>query len=136
MLANAAAQDWIPPSYGLNVSNCRFRAQHSLFCGLPGLGMGDLIEVDMDALEGEGVIRVFGVDVVEAVLELINRGDVVDHLPDEVRRVVVDVAALVALQRIEEQLGSAARYAGRRSPDFRPLRGTDRNGSTRHSPPN
>ena len=27
------------------------------FCGLPGLGMGDLIDVDMDALEGEGVVR-------------------------------------------------------------------------------
>jgi proteasome accessory factor C len=27
------------------------------FCGLPGLGMGDLIEIDMEALEGEGVIR-------------------------------------------------------------------------------
>ena len=40
------------------------------FCGLPGLGMGDLIEVDMDALEGEGVIRVSNADYLSRPLRL------------------------------------------------------------------
>ncbi len=40
------------------------------FCGLPGLGMGDLIDVDMDALEGEGVIRVSNVDYLSRPLRL------------------------------------------------------------------
>lgn len=40
------------------------------FCGLPGLGMGDLIEVDMDALEGEGVIRVSNADYLARPLRL------------------------------------------------------------------
>lgn len=40
------------------------------FCGLPGLGMGDLIEVDMDALEGEGVIRVSNADYLRRPLRL------------------------------------------------------------------
>jgi proteasome accessory factor C len=40
------------------------------FCGLPGLEMGDLIEVDMDALEGEGVIRVSNVDYLSRPLRL------------------------------------------------------------------
>jgi proteasome accessory factor C len=40
------------------------------FCGLPGLGMGDLIEVDMDALEGEGVIRVSNADYLTRPLRL------------------------------------------------------------------
>jgi proteasome accessory factor C len=40
------------------------------FCGLPGLEMGDLIEVDMDALQGEGVIRVSNVDYLSRPLRL------------------------------------------------------------------
>jgi len=40
------------------------------FCGLPGLGMGDLIDVDMDALQGEGVIRVSNVDYLSRPLRL------------------------------------------------------------------
>ena len=40
------------------------------YCGLPGLGMGDLIDVDMDALDGEGVIRVSNVDYLGRPLRL------------------------------------------------------------------
>ena len=40
------------------------------YCGLPGLGMGDLIEVDMDALQGEGVIRVSNADYLTRPLRL------------------------------------------------------------------
>jgi proteasome accessory factor C len=40
------------------------------FCGLPGLGMGDLIDVDMDALEGEGMIRVSNADYLNRPLRL------------------------------------------------------------------
>ncbi|MDQ3616843.1 MAG: WYL domain-containing protein [Actinomycetota bacterium] len=40
------------------------------FCGLPGLGMGDLIDVDMDALDGEGVIRVSNADYLTRPLRL------------------------------------------------------------------
>ncbi|MGH3509077.1 MAG: helix-turn-helix transcriptional regulator [Nocardioidaceae bacterium] len=40
------------------------------FCGLPGLGMGDLIEVDMEALEGDGVIRVSNADYLRRPLRL------------------------------------------------------------------
>lgn len=40
------------------------------FCGLPGLGMGDLIDVDMDALKGEGVIRLSNADYLTRPLRL------------------------------------------------------------------
>ena len=40
------------------------------FCGLPGLGMGDLIDVDMESLEGEGVIRVSNADYLSRPLRL------------------------------------------------------------------
>jgi len=40
------------------------------FCGLPGRGMGDLIDVDMDALQGEGMIRVSNADYLSRPLRL------------------------------------------------------------------
>jgi|tagenome__1003787_1003787.scaffolds.fasta_scaffold20912556_2 proteasome accessory factor C len=40
------------------------------FCGLPGLGMGDLIDVDMDALEGDGVLRLSNADYLSRPLRL------------------------------------------------------------------
>jgi proteasome accessory factor C len=40
------------------------------FCGLPGLGMGDLIDVDMDALVGEGVIRLSNAEYLTRPLRL------------------------------------------------------------------
>jgi len=40
------------------------------FCGLPGLGMGDLIEIDMETLEGEGVIRLSNADYLSRPLRL------------------------------------------------------------------
>lgn len=40
------------------------------FCGLPGLGMGDLIDVDMEALEGEGLVRVSNADYLRRPLRL------------------------------------------------------------------
>ena len=43
-----------------------------LFCGLPGLGMGDLIDVDFDALEGEDVIRLSNADYLSRPLRLDN----------------------------------------------------------------
>jgi proteasome accessory factor C len=40
------------------------------YCGLPGLGMGDLIDVDMEALEEGGVIRVSNADYLRRPLRL------------------------------------------------------------------
>ena len=40
------------------------------FCGMPGLGMGDLIDVDMEALEGEGVIRLSNAEYLSRPLRL------------------------------------------------------------------
>ena len=41
-----------------------------LFCGLPGLGMGDLIEVDFEALEGDDIIRLSNADYLSRPLRL------------------------------------------------------------------
>jgi proteasome accessory factor C len=63
-LAEAAAEFGVPPAQIVKDLNVLW------FCGLPGLGMGDLIDVDMDALEGEGVIRVSNADYLARPLRL------------------------------------------------------------------
>ncbi|MGH3383193.1 MAG: helix-turn-helix transcriptional regulator [Nocardioidaceae bacterium] len=40
------------------------------FCGLPGAMPGDLIEVDMDALEGDGVVHIDNADFLDRPLRL------------------------------------------------------------------
>ena len=40
------------------------------FCGLPGAQMGDLIEIDIDAAEGEGVIHLTNADYLSRPLRL------------------------------------------------------------------
>jgi proteasome accessory factor C len=86
-----------------------------LFCGLPGLGMGDLIEVDFEALEGEDVIRLSNADYLTRPLRLDST---------EAAALVVGLRALRegsseaerevverALRKIEEAAGEAARVA-------------------------
>ncbi len=86
-----------------------------LFCGLPGLGMGDLIDVDFDALEGEGVIRLSNADYLSRPLRLDST---------EAAALVVGLRALLegsaaeergaverALAKIEAAAGEAAAVA-------------------------
>lgn len=64
------------------------------FCGLPGMMPGDYIEVDMDAVEGEGVIHVSNADYLARPLRLSS---------DEV------LSLLVALRVLRESGQSAER---------------------------
>ena len=86
-----------------------------LFCGLPGLGMGDLIEVDFDALEGEGVIRLSNADYLtrplrldstEAAALVVGLRTLLEGGSEDEREVVER-----ALRKIEEASGEAARLA-------------------------
>jgi proteasome accessory factor C len=66
------------------------------FSGLPGLAMGDYIEVDMEAVEGEGVISVSNADYLARPLRL---------------RTDEAVALLVALRTLAAMPGSFERDA-------------------------
>ncbi|HEX2176316.1 MAG TPA: WYL domain-containing protein [Nocardioidaceae bacterium] len=66
------------------------------FCGLPGAMPGDLIDVDMDALEGEGVVHVDNTDFLDRPLRL----DAHQAL-----------ALIVALRTLREVAGSGERDA-------------------------
>jgi len=70
------------------------------FCGLPGGAMGDLIEVDMDALESEGRIRLSNADFLARPLRFTL---------DEAMSLAVALRAL--LEMGDSALGSAVRSA-------------------------
>ena len=56
--------------FGVPVATMRRDVRVLPFCGLPGLGMGDLIELDFDALDGEKVIRLSNADYLTRPLRL------------------------------------------------------------------
>ncbi|WP_148572396.1 helix-turn-helix transcriptional regulator [Nocardioides caldifontis] len=101
--------------FGVTPGTIRRDINVLLFCGLPGLGMGDLIDVDFDALEGEGVIRLSNADFLARPLRLDST---------EAAALVVGLRALLeggreaerevvarALRKIEEAAGEAAGVA-------------------------
>jgi proteasome accessory factor C len=101
--------------FGVRPATIRRDISVLMFCGLPGLGMGDLIEVDFDALEGEDVIRLSNADYLTRPLRLDST---------EAAALVVGLRALLegsatdereviqrALHKIEEAAGEAAGIA-------------------------
>ncbi len=62
--------DEVAREFGVPPRTIRRDINVLLFCGLPGLGMGDLIDVDFDALEGEGIIRLTNADYLARPLRL------------------------------------------------------------------
>lgn len=62
-IAKVAADFGVPPQ------RIRKDLEVLWYCGLPGLGMGDLIEIDMDAIE-EGVVHLSNADYLSRPLKL------------------------------------------------------------------
>jgi proteasome accessory factor C len=85
------------------------------FSGLPGLAMGDYIEVDMDAAEGEGVINVSNADYLtrplrlgtDEALALVVALRTLGAIPGSAERSAVDRA----VAKLERAAGAAAERA-------------------------
>jgi proteasome accessory factor C len=101
--------------FGVKPATIRRDISVLMFCGLPGLGMGDLIEVDFDALEGEDVIRLSNADYLarplrldstEAAALVVGLRALLEGSAEEEREVVQR-----ALRKIEEAAGEAAGVA-------------------------
>lgn len=101
--------------FGVRPATIRRDISVLMFCGLPGLGMGDLIEVDFDALEGEDVIRLSNADYLtrplrldstEAAALVVGLRAMLEGSAEEQREVVQR-----ALRKIEEAAGEAAGIA-------------------------
>lgn len=56
--------------FGISVRTLREDLNVLWMCGLPGLSPGDLIDIDMDAVEGEGVIHLSNADYLTRPLRL------------------------------------------------------------------
>lgn len=102
--------------FGVPARTIRRDVNVLLFCGLPGLGMGDLIDVDFDALEGEDVIRLSNAEYLTRPLRLDST---------EAAALVAGLRALLegsehperevverTLRKVEEAAGEAAEVAG------------------------
>jgi proteasome accessory factor C len=60
----------VAEDFGVSETRIRSDLKVLWFCGLPGLGMGDLIDIDMDALDGEEVIRLSNAEYLTRPLRL------------------------------------------------------------------
>ena len=101
--------------FGVPVATMRRDVRVLPFCGLPGLGMGDLIELDFDALDGEKVIRLSNADYLtrplrldstEAAALMVGLRALAEGASPEERDVVVR-----ALGKIEAAVGEAGGLA-------------------------
>lgn len=100
------------------------------YCGLPGLGMGDLIELDFDALKGENLIRLSNagfltrplrLDTTEAAALVVGLRALAEGAEPAEREVVVR-----ALQKIQAAVGEAGGVAAQ--VELRPSEGPQEQG--------
>ena len=109
--------------FGVPVATMRRDLRVLPFCGLPGLGMGDLIELDFDALDGDKVIRLSNaefltrplrLDTTEAAALVVGLRALAEGATPDERDVVVR-----ALAKIEAAVGEAGGLAAQL--DLRPV---------------
>ena len=67
---DGAAMADVARAFGISVRTLREDLNVLWMCGLPGLSPGDLIDIDMDAVEGEGVIHLSNADYLTRPLRL------------------------------------------------------------------
>lgn len=60
----------VAADFGVTESRIRKDLNVLWYCGLPGLGMGDLIEIDMESVDGEGVIHLTNAEYLSRPLRL------------------------------------------------------------------
>lgn len=83
-------------SFGISTERLRDDLNVLWMCGLPGLAPGDLIEIDMDAVDGDGVIHLTNADYLTRPLRL---------TADEA------LALVLALRTVREVTGRGERQA-------------------------
>jgi proteasome accessory factor C len=67
---DGAAMADVARAFGITVRTLREDLNVLWMCGMPGLTPGDLIDIDMDAVEGEGVIHLSNADYLTRPLRL------------------------------------------------------------------
>ena len=67
---DGVAMTEVAAAFGITVSTLREDLNVLWMCGMPGLTPGDLIDIDMDAVDGEGVIHLSNADYLTRPLRL------------------------------------------------------------------
>ncbi len=67
---DGAAMTDVAAAFGISVATLRADLSVLWMCGMPGLTPGDLIDIDMDAVDGEGVIHLSNADYLTRPLRL------------------------------------------------------------------
>ncbi len=67
---DGVAMTEVASTFGITVETLREDLSVLWMCGLPGLSPGDLIDIDMDAVDGEGVIHLSNADYLTRPLRL------------------------------------------------------------------
>ncbi len=67
---DGAAMGDVARGFGITVKTLREDLNVLWMCGMPGLSPGDLIDIDMDAVDGEGVIHLSNADYLTRPLRL------------------------------------------------------------------
>lgn len=93
---DGAAMADVARDFGISVKTLRQDLNVLWMCGMPGLTPGDLIDIDMDAVDGEGVIHLSNADYLTRPLRL---------AADEA------LALVLALRTLREVAGTGERAA-------------------------
>lgn len=93
---DGAALSDVAAAFGISIKTLREDLNVLWMCGMPGLTPGDLIDIDMDAVDGEGVIHLSNADYLTRPLRL---------AADEA------LALVLALRTLREVVGPGERAA-------------------------
>ncbi len=99
----------VAQEFGITAAQVRRDLDVAYFCGLPGGLPGDLIEVDMDAVDGEGVVNLTNADVLSRPMRF---------TPDEAVSLILALQAIRAVASptvhgaVDSALGKLTALAG------------------------
>jgi proteasome accessory factor C len=98
----------VAQAFGISESTLREDLNVLWMCGLPGLAPGDLIDIDMDAVEGEGVIHLSNADYLPRPLRLSADEALALVLGLRTLREIAGPGERDAVDRALKKLGAAA----------------------------
>jgi proteasome accessory factor C len=98
----------VAQAFGISESTLREDLNVLWMCGLPGLAPGDLIDIDMDAVEGDGVIHLSNADYLPRPLRLSADEALALVLGLRTLREIAGPGERDAVDRALKKLGAAA----------------------------
>lgn len=105
---DGASIEVVAADFGVSTAQILADLKVMWFCGLPGAMPGDLIEVDMDTAEGEGVVHIDNADYLDRPLRLATHEALALIVALRALHDVAGPAEVAAIARVVAKLESAA----------------------------